>query len=289
MVKQLNSASMLGCFILVLLIGPSAQAQKKVADYLFHKVIEGKPLPITRVGPDADLNPEGFALYREGSGGYEQYRKLVCELGVSEIYVLSANGALENGYNQQLAHEDASRPCPHGNKQVGITVKYGLNASDNQLVKNPLTPEFLKKYDRWVLDAKKKGKKIAFRCNCGCHRTGRLAGYSEMKFFDATPEQALRRMKNAFDSDQEGVEGKFFARKWKRGTLNHQIVALNDYIHHKPCSTDPEYCVPKVSENGNKPDPTDRDPDDLLPTDEQKALDQIKSIVDHPAEDRCEP
>ena len=118
-----------------------------------------------------------------------------------------------------------------------------MSLSENQLVKNPLTLDFLRQFDEWVMDAQKKGKKIAFRCNCGCHRTGRLAGYAEMRFFGADPKTALFRMKSAFDSEQEGVTGKFFARKWKHGTLIQQIIALHDYIHHQPCSTHAEYCV----------------------------------------------
>lgn len=267
----------------------AAQAQMKVASFLFHKVIEGQPLPISRIGPDPNLSTKGFALYREGNGGYEQYRKMVCDIGVSEIYVLSGNGAVETEYNRQLAREESSKPCPNGDKKAGLAVKFGLESSESQLVKNPLTTDFLKKYDDWVENAKVKGKKIAFRCNCGCHRTGRLAGYSEMKFFGRTPEQALKQMKNVFDSEQEGVKGKFFARKWKRGTLKQQIVALNDYIHHQPCTTSPEYCVvaSEVNQNFALRSPSGIEPDDDLSTAEKRAESNLKAWVDDLESNQC--
>ena len=125
MAKILSGLTLVLSFGFVLLFPFGAQAQKKLADYLFHKVIEGKPLPVTRLGPEPTLFTEGFALYREGNGGYDQFRKIVCDLGVTEIYVLSGNGQLESAYNEKLAQEDASLPCIHGNKQQGLTVKYG--------------------------------------------------------------------------------------------------------------------------------------------------------------------
>lgn len=238
-----------------------AQPRKGFMGWLFHKVIEGKPMPVSRIGPDKDLKTPGFAVYRQGNGHWKQYRQLVCDIGVTQIVVLSGNGTEELAYNQRLKTE----PCLDKNgkpdfTKKGLEVLYGDKADDVQWTKDPLSENFLKKYDKWLGDAKLAGTKIVFRCDCGCHRTGRLAGYTDMKFFGATADQAIHHMKDAFH--EKNAKGKFFASKYAKRTLKHQVRALEDYIHYQKaletnaiagqtspvpipprCQQDDQYCV----------------------------------------------
>jgi hypothetical protein len=232
---------------------PATLKSKKegIGQWLFHKLIEGKPLPITRIGPDSDrVEPgaEKFAMYREGQGGKDQFISLVCDFGVTEMFVLSGNGSQEEQWNQELK----GTRCANGKPMPNFTVKFGTKPEQAQKTKTPLTKKFLSEFDQWVKDARdaKPPKKIAFRCNCGCHRTGRLAGYSDMKFFGATPEAALKRMADVFEKnpdldadDPQQVKGKALAKHYAKRSITQQVYALNDFIHGVPCSTRPQYCV----------------------------------------------
>jgi protein-tyrosine phosphatase len=95
----------------------------------------------------------------------------------------------------------------------------------------PLTKIFLEDFDNWIQSAQKEGKKIAFRCNCGCHRTGRLAAYYQMKYQNIPMADALAIM------NKHGKYMLFFP------SLKPQVKALNDYINGSPCSTKERYCV----------------------------------------------
>ena len=159
-----------------------------------------------------DSNDKGFALYRLGAPN-EADMKHLCELGISEMVVLS--GTAEK-------HEfKYAKACP--------TLKVIFN--EKQGSKRPVTAEFLAMFDGWVQDAQLTGKKIAFRCTCGCHRTGRLAAYYQIKYQGITWRDAYAILKN-----------------WAKFMIFHadlkpQVQALNDYIHGQPCSTAPRYCV----------------------------------------------
>ena len=155
----------------------------------------------------------GFAIYRLGEPDASDLRGL-CELGISEIAVLAGTA---------LEHEQAFREeCP--NLEVIYNVEDDLS---------PLSDEWLSYFDDWVVQAQTTGKKIAFRCTCGCHRTGRLAAYYQMRYRGLSAKDAwdLARTRG---SVMEAVD--YFSG------LQQQIIALYEHIHERPCSQG-EYCV----------------------------------------------
>jgi protein-tyrosine phosphatase len=99
----------------------------------------------------------------------------------------------------------------------------------------PVDRAFLEYFDSWVEDAKRNGKKIAFRCQCGCHRTGRLAAYYEIKFMKRTLKQATANL------TRHGQWMLFYPHIYK------QVRAINDYVRDRPCSTKRKYCVRETS------------------------------------------
>ncbi|MDZ4676349.1 MAG: dual specificity protein phosphatase family protein [Oligoflexia bacterium] len=162
-----------------------------------------------------DSNPTtGFAIYRT-SRPSEKDMKEFCKLGIQEMTVLS--GTAEK---YEFKHQGA---CP--------TLKVVYNES--QSAKIPMSESFLRDFDNWVKDAQAQGKKIAFRCSCGCHRTGRLAAYYQMKY------QGL--------SVKEATDVMYDLGKWMflHRQLKPQVQALNDYIHGRPCSVKEKHCVVK--------------------------------------------
>jgi len=154
----------------------------------------------------------GFAIYRTGKLKYHDMKEL-CRLGVEEIMVLSGNA--------QSYEERYSDACP--------TLKVIYN--QQQKARIPLTESFLNEFDNWVQAAMEQGKKIAFRCNCGCHRTGRLAAYYQMKYQGLSAKDAKIIMK------KHGKWMLFFR------FLYPQVDALYDYINNRDCSTYAKYCV----------------------------------------------
>lgn len=164
---------------------------------------------------DADRST-GFALYRSGAPTEEDVRKF-CRLGIQEIYVLSGNAK----DFEVLYHES----CPT------LEVVY----DEKQSVGSPLTAKFLDEFDGRIAAAQKEGRKIAFRCNCGCHRTGRLAAYYNMKYRGFSIRDALDDMRQ---------HGKFMW--WYMRKLKPQVVALSDFINHEKCELTghkARYCV----------------------------------------------
>jgi protein-tyrosine phosphatase len=116
--------------------------------------------------------PNGFAIYRSGKPdreGVAEYRAL----GIQEIAVLSGNA---DDHELKYAEEHPA-----------LVVVY----DEKQNPKRPPDPAFLDWFDAWVEEARREGRKIAFRCNCGCHRTGRLAAYYQMKWQNLTHEDAV--------------------------------------------------------------------------------------------------
>jgi hypothetical protein len=160
-----------------------------------------------------DTDPEtGFAIYRTSKPDSEGMKEL-CDAGITEIMVMSGNAV----DFEQLYSAD----CP------GLKVIF-----DKQMkAKLPMSESFLNKFDTWVKDAQEKGKKIAFRCNCGCHRTGRLAAYYQMKYQRLSAVDAKIIMKK---------HGKFM---FLFPYLKPQVDALKDYIMGRECSTKEKYCV----------------------------------------------
>ncbi len=164
---------------------------------------------------DRDLE-SGYSMYRTGLPTFNDIKQM-CDLGITEMMVLSGN-AEDHEFKYQKA-------CPN------LKVVY----NKKQKVSIPLSDTFLADFDEWVKDSMEKGKKIAFRCNCGCHRTGRLAAYYQMKYQGLSVKDALALMK---------LRGKFM---WAFTTvLPPQVIALNDYILGRKCSVSRKFCVRKT-------------------------------------------
>lgn len=155
----------------------------------------------------------GFAIYRLGEPSAADVHAL-CELGVSEIVVM-AGTALDN----EVAYRDQ---CPQ--------LKVIYNHDDDL---SPLSGQWLASFDNWVARAKLEGRKVAFRCTCGCHRTGRLAAYYQMKYRGLSA-------KDAWDLAQ--ARGIVMHAVDYFSSLQQQIIALEEYINDAPCSQG-EFCV----------------------------------------------
>jgi len=154
----------------------------------------------------------GFSIYRTGKPSSLNMEEF-CKLGIQEMMVLSGD-AEKYEYKYQ-------KSCP--------TLKVIYNKSQSANI--PVTKEFLNQFDQWVTDAQQQGKKIAFRCSCGCHRTGRLAAYYQMKYQNITPEDAL------------AVMDKYGNNMWLHQNLKPQTYALYSFIKNESCSVEPKYCV----------------------------------------------
>jgi hypothetical protein len=156
--------------------------------------------------------PNGFAIYRSGKPDRDEVAAY-CDRGITEIAVLAGNA--------DEAERRYAEACPT------LDVVYDVK----QDAEEPVSDEFLEWFDSWVESARRDGKKIAFRCNCGCHRTGRLAAYYQMKYMNLSLEDALLIMYER-------------GRNWARHrSIEPQVRALRDYMNEEPCSQDPEHCV----------------------------------------------
>ena len=164
------------------------------------------PRPIFE-DPDA-----GFALYRSGRLSPADLGGL-CELGVEEILVLDGDGE-----NRECVYRDEL--CPT------LTVRY----NHEQEADRPVSTEFLAAFDAWIEEAQTQGKKIAFRCRHGWHRTGRLAAYYRLRFEGASIDEVREEMHRI---------GRLM---WLHPTLDDQVEAYADLLASEPCSVDPESC-----------------------------------------------
>lgn len=163
-----------------------------------------------------DTAPNGFAVYRASQPDAKDMKRF-CDLGITEMMVLSGS-ADDNEIRYQAI-------CP--------TLKVVYNV--RQSTKIPLKTSFLSDFDAWVEGAQAAGKKIAFRCECGCHRTGRLAAYYEMKYQGVSQAKALSNMKKI------GKWMFLFPR------LKPQVRSLNDFLKNEDCGEKRKYCVIKDS------------------------------------------
>lgn len=170
------------------------------------------PMPDNTHLIDRDVST-GFEIYRTSKPNKASDFKKLCAAGVTEIMVLDGTGAIDE--------KMAAQYCP------GFKVIYNVD----QRTKTPLTAEFLAEFDQWVTASRAAGKKIAFRCNCGCHRTGRLAAYYQIKYMGLSTDQAITQMYKY---------GKFM---FLFPYLKPQVRALGDYVASKPCSQGKGYCV----------------------------------------------
>jgi hypothetical protein len=168
-----------------------------------------------------DQLPNGFKLYRSGTPTERDLREYD-DLGIMEIAVLSGDA---NRHESRY-----SRLIP------GLKVVY----NHRQDAGEPLTRTFLEWFDGWVDEARKSGMIIAFRCRCGCHRTGRLAAYYQMKYQNMPLEDALATM------------NELGRNMFLHAYLEPQVRALEDYIHDRPCSQEKKYCVEDDQTNEDK-------------------------------------
>ncbi|MGE3975428.1 MAG: dual specificity protein phosphatase family protein [Bdellovibrionales bacterium] len=159
-----------------------------------------------------DKSDTGFAIYRSGTPSANDLRQM-CSLGITEIAVLSGDA--------DVVEKKLQSHCP--------TLKVVYNVRQNARV--TLTAKFIESFDTWVQDAQKKGKKIAFRCSCGCHRTGRLAAYYQMKYQNKTFAEAIQIM------------NQYGKMMWMFPELKPQVRGMSDYIHKQPCAVLPRFCV----------------------------------------------
>ena len=114
----------------------------------------------------------GFALYRSGRLSPTDLGVL-CDLGVEEILVLDGEaGQRECRFRQTI--------CPD------MQVRYN-RAQEADI---PVSLDFLQAFDVWIEEARSEGRKVAFRCRHGWHRTGRLAAYYRMRFEGASAAEA---------------------------------------------------------------------------------------------------
>ncbi len=162
---------------------------------------------------DRDLE-SGFTLYRLGEPSREDIAAL-CRLRVEEIAVFSGSA---NEVEQK--YRDA---CP------SLKVVYNIDHDSRE----PLTTEFLDAFDDWITKAKAEGKTIAFRCDGGSHRTGRVAAYYQMK------HRGLRA-KDAWDLAKS--RGAVMHIVDKYSGLQKQFIALGEHSMGQKCSQ-PGYCV----------------------------------------------
>ncbi|RMG47188.1 MAG: hypothetical protein D6718_04205 [Acidobacteria bacterium] len=95
----------------------------------------------------------------------------------------------------------------------------------------PVDAAFLRAFDAWVEEARREGKRIAFRCWQGWHRAGRLAAYYRIRFDGWTAEAAIREMHR---------RGRMMAA---HPGLDPQVRALADFAAGRTCSVDLRYCV----------------------------------------------
>lgn len=165
-----------------------------------------------------DSAPNGFAIYRSGVPGASDLREW-CSLGISEVMVLSGDA-------DTVEHVLSPAHCP------SLRVAH----HERQKVEKPVDSAFLKRFDAWVERSKREGRKILFRCQCGCHRTGRLAAYYEMKYMGRTAEQVAVNLER-FGKNMDHYP-----------FLSAQIAALRDYAEGKICRYTEEdekrsYCV----------------------------------------------
>ena len=154
----------------------------------------------------------GFGIYRYGQPSRDDVREM-CDRGIEEVMVLSGNAD-----DHEFKYQDE---CP------GLKVVYNIK----QNAKVPMTTDFLNQFDQWVAEAKASGKKIAFRCACGCHRTGRLAAYYQLKYQHLALTDTLALMKK---------HGKYM---FLHPQLIPQVADINDYLRGRPCSQKSKHCI----------------------------------------------
>lgn len=160
-----------------------------------------------------DADDSGFGLYRSGHLSRAEVRE-ICRLGVEEILVL-------DGEAEERECRFRRQECP------GLEVRYNRAQDAN----SPVSADFLRAFDEWIEEARTEGRKVAFRCRHGWHRTGRLAAYYRIRYGGTEAEKAQREMHEI---------GRMMSR---HPALDPQVEAYVDFVAGRPCSTAPEHCV----------------------------------------------
>jgi len=158
-------------------------------------------------------NPDsGFALYRSGRLSSADLGVL-CGLGIEEILVLDGEGSARECLFRKTI-------CPE------MRVRYDHAQEED----TPVSVDFLEAFDDWIEEARTEGKKFAFRCRHGWHRTGRLAAYYRIRFEGASAAEATEEMQSI---------GRM---TWRHPTLDPQVEAYADILAERPCSADSSDC-----------------------------------------------
>jgi hypothetical protein len=229
----------------------------------FHRIDppEGATVADKKNSPN-DKNPN-FSIYRTGKPDFVQFEHMVCDLGITETYVLSNNGnEVEEAWNDKELSEGRCKEkfiekhfdkVTH--KEVTVLKRpMVVNTFAQNVKKHTLTAGFLKQFDDWVKKAQTSGKKIAFRCNCGCHRTGRVAAYYEMAYMGKVPgdkhdpDSAVAELfddahQKTGDILKDLAKDAYWSLDGVGRSLKFQVQALYDFIHKVPCSTKEKFCV----------------------------------------------
>lgn len=162
----------------------------------------------------------GFVLYRSGRLSPADLGVL-CGLGVEEILVLDGEG----GERECVLRKTV---CPD------LRVRYDSAQEEDR----PVSADFLEAFDAWIEEARAEGRKVAFRCRHGWHRTGRLAAYYRMRFEGASAAEATREMQ------------RIGHMMWRHPTLDPQVEAYADLLGGRPCVEGPESCPSGESDAG---------------------------------------
>ena len=166
-----------------------------------------------------DSDPStGFALYRSGQLD-ERALAALCRRGVEEILVLNGNAG-------ERECRSRGKHCP------GLRVRYNVRQSAFEAPRE----EFLHAFDTWVEEARRSGRKVAFRCRHGWHRTGRLAAYYRIRYQGVAADEAVEEMNRL---------GRFM---WRHRQLGTQVTAMADFHAGRPCSVGPEHCLRRSPE-----------------------------------------
>ncbi len=187
----------------------SANRMHWVALLLCMPITVGCAEPPRAVAEDPDT---GFALYRSGRLSPADL-KVLCDAGVTEILILDG----EAGQRECRLRESI---CPD------MRVRYN-HAQDED---DPISVDFLEAFDDWISEAQADGRKVAFRCRHGWHRTGRLAAYYRIRFEGASAAAASREMHE------------IGSMMWRHPTLTPQVEAYSDLVAGQPCSVDAASC-----------------------------------------------
>jgi len=150
----------------------------------------------------------GFALYRSGRLSPADL-SVLCDLGVEETRVLDGEGSKRECLFRKTI-------CPE------MRVRYDHAQEED----TPVSSDFLEAFDTWIEEAQAEGKKVAFRCRHGWHRTGRLAAYYRMRFEGASEAEATEEMQRV---------GRMM---WRHPTLDPQVEAYADILAGRPCSAE---------------------------------------------------